>query len=391
MKPIPTIASLYSDLESDLKGRLNLTDTDLKEVVNAIAIVLSAQLKLQYLYLSDVANNLFPDTADLAVDGGELNRMGQIYLNRQPRPATDGKYIIALTGAIGSVVRSGLTFKSNENSKSPGSLFIMDFEYILNGVDDFVEIRSLESGINHSLEINNELTITEPVIGVEQTVSVFSIVQLPVEEETTKHYRRSIINTRQLEPQGGAKTDYRLWSDDAAGVQNIYPYVKAGEAGTVQIFVEATKVDSTDGKGTPSIPLLLNVEEVIKFDPDITLPTNERGRKPIQVNLEVLPILLKPVDVTIYGLEIDSIEIRNTIKESLDIYLEGVRPFIDGADLARNKNDILYLARLQSVVTDVIGNLNFFTDFKMEVEGVDENIFVFDGANIPYLRNLNYV
>lgn len=391
MKPIPTIASIYSDLESDLKGRLNLTDTDLKEVVNAIAIVLSAQLKLQYLYLSDVANNLFPDTADLAVDGGELNRMGQIYLNRQPRPATDGKYIIALTGAIGSVVRSGLTFKSNENSKSPGSLFIMDFEYILNGVDDFVEIRSLESGINHSLEINNELTITEPVIGVEQTVSVFSIVQLPVEEETTKHYRRSIINTRQLEPQGGAKTDYRLWSDDAAGVQNIYPYVKAGEAGTVQIFVEATKVDSTDGKGTPSIPLLLNVEEVIKFDPDITLPTNERGRKPIQVNLEVLPILLKPVDVTIYGLEIDSIEIRNTIKESLDIYLEGVRPFIDGADLARNKNDILYLARLQSVVTDVIGNLNFFTDFKMEVEGVDENIFVFDGANIPYLRNLNYV
>ena len=56
--------------------------------------------------------------------------------------------------------------------------------------------------------------------------------------------------------------------------------------------------------------------------------------------------------------------------------------------LLRNKNDILYSARLQSVVTDVLDASNFFTSFEMRVNGVLLNSFQFGGANIPYLRNL---
>jgi uncharacterized phage protein gp47/JayE len=69
-------------------------------LVDAFCSVIAGQLKLLYLYQADLQNNIFPDTADSIENGGELNRLGNIYLNRQPKPATDGYYSILLTGNI---------------------------------------------------------------------------------------------------------------------------------------------------------------------------------------------------------------------------------------------------------------------------------------------------
>ncbi|MES2287270.1 MAG: baseplate J/gp47 family protein [Bacteroidota bacterium] len=388
--PLPTLEELYQGLANDLKSKLNLSDADLKLVADALSAVLAGQFKLAYLLVADNRSNLFPDTADLAEDGGELERLGAIYLNRQPRPATDGKYMLALTGQAGSIIRQGLTFKSNENSQSPGSLFITDNEYELTGVDDFILVRSLQGGIDYSLSVADELTITEPVIGVNQTVTVNSIIELPIESETIAAYRKAIIDAIQLEPQGGSRTDYRLWAADAAGVRLVYPYVKESDAGVVQVFVEATKIDSSDGNGTPTQFILDDVEDKILFDPDITIPLNERGRRPIQAGLEVLPIQLKPVDIEIINMQVTDAATQAAIVENLTIYIETVRPFIAGADLARNKNDILNSARLQGVVFDSLNSGNYFDDLKMFVDGNPINLFTFAGEYIPYLRNITY-
>ena len=390
MKPIPTIEELYNNISLDLKNKLNLPDEDLRLVLDAVSSVLAGQVKLLYLYLVDVQNNLFPDTADTAENGGELDRMGSIYLNRQPRPATDGHYIIKLDGLANSEIRAGLTFKSNDDALNPGRLFITDPSYVLQGFDDYVEIRSLEAGLDSSLSVGNQLTITEPVLGVEKTVEVFSIIDLPIQSESTDVYRKAIIDAIQLEPQGGSKTDYRLWAADAQGVEKVYPYVKENESGVVQVFVEATEIDSIDGHGTPTTFILNDVKSVIEFDPDTTVPVNERGRKPIQTILEVLPITLKPVDIEIVSIQENSTAIQSLIRTNLDLYLKTVRPFIAGADLARNKNDILNSARLQGVVSDSLGNTNFFMGFKMFVDGSGENLFIISRSNIPYLRNITF-
>jgi len=390
MKPIPTISELYEALANDLRNRLNLTDDDLRKVVNAFASVEAAQLKLLYLYLVDVQNNLFPDTADIAENGGQLERLGLIYLNRHPNPATSGVYTIEVFGEAGSVIRSGLTFKSNDDSRSPGLLFVTDAQYILTGANDFIEIRALTPGTEAALDIGNQLTITEPVIGVDQNTTVTIIVEEPKAAEHIDNYRQAIIDAIQLEPQGGARTDYRLWAADAQGTRKVYPYVKEADAGTVQVYVEATIEDSTDGKGTPSAALFVDVAYVIEIDPDVTKPLNERGRRPIQATIEVLSITLKPVDVEIIGLDINTASIQTAIETSLEAFLDEVRPFIAGADLARNKNDILYSARLQSVITDIISASNFFTGFNMSVDGNVVNSFVFQLGNIPYLRNIVY-
>lgn len=389
-KPIPSLLDLYTKLESDLKNNLNLSDDDLKFVVNALSAVLAAQFKLCYLFLADIQNNQFPDTADTQVNGGTLERLGQIYLNRQPFPATTGYYTAQVTGVAQSNIPAGITFKSNGNSFSPGNLYITDSAYTLPGTTGTITIRAMDAGLGSLLKIADTLTATQPLLGVNATITILSIVTAPEEAESENLYRQAILNAIRLEPQGGAKTDYRIWSADAQGVRLVYPYVKNGAAGTVQVYVEATIADSTDGKGTPSGSLLTQVAAVIEFDPDITVPTNDRGRRPIQAVLEVLPIVPTPVDIFITGLQTNTAQVRADIKTNIDTYLYGIRPYISGADLPRDKNDILTAVKLQSVINDTLGTANTFISFTMFVDGVQLNLFTFALANIPYLRNVTY-
>jgi uncharacterized phage protein gp47/JayE len=385
-----TIVELKEQISKDLRNRLNLSDDKLKKVLDAFSGVLAAQFKLAYLGIEDAQRNLYPDTADTFENGGSLNRLGSIYLNRDIRPATSAIYKVNVTGVEDSVLRSGLTFKSNIDSSNPNKLYILENEYTLTGSNDLITVRSVDGGLDYSQDNGNNLTITEPVIGVDKTVTInkngFVSFTDPLAAETTQEFRNSILNAIQLEPQGGSKSDYRIWASDAAGVRFVYPYVKDGEAGTVQIFVE-----SSGNGGVPNQAILDEVEEVINFDPDETKPTAQRARRPIQVNLEVVPIDPVDVEINITGLEDSSTSVRDSIELNLIEFLRNIRPFVDGSDLVRNKNDILYSAKLQGVVSDVLDPDNFFNNFSMLIDGVSQTSFIFSREKIPNLINVNYL
>jgi uncharacterized phage protein gp47/JayE len=385
-----TIVELKEQISKDLRNRLNLSDDKLKKVLDAFSGVLAAQFKLAYLGIEDAQRNLYPDTADTFENGGSLNRLGSIYLNRDIRPATSAIYRVNVTGVEDSVLRSGLTFKSNIDSSNPNKLYILENEYTLTGSNDLITVRSVDGGLDYSQDNGNNLTITEPVIGVDKTVTInkngFVSFTDPLAAETTQEFRNSILNAIQLEPQGGSKSDYRIWASDAAGVRFVYPYVKDGEAGTVQIFVE-----SSGNGGVPNQAILDEVEEVINFDPDETKPTAQRARRPIQVHLEVIPIDPIDVEINITGLEDSSTTVRDAIELNLIEFLKNIRPFVDGSDLLRNKNDILYSAKLQGVVSDVLDPDNFFNNFSMLIDGVSQTSFIFSIEKIPNLINVNYL
>ena len=385
-----TIIELKEQISKDLRNRLSISDDKLKKVLDALSGVLAAQFKLAYLGVEDAQRNLYPDTADTFENGGSLNRLGSIYLNRDIRPATSAIYRANVTGVEDSVLRSGLTFKSNIDSSNPNKLYILENEYTLTGSNDLITVRSVDGGLDYSQDNGNNLTITEPVIGVDKTVVInksgFIAFTDPLAAETTQEFRNSILNAIQLEPQGGSKSDYRIWASDAAGVRFVYPYVKDGEAGTVQIFVE-----SSGNNGVPSQSILDEVEEVINFDPDETKPTAQRARRPIQVNLEVVPIDPVDVEINITGLEDSSTSVRDSIELNLIEFLRNIRPFVDGSDLVRNKNDILYSAKLQGVVSDVLDPDNFFNNFSMLIDGVSQTSFIFSREKIPNLINVNYL
>jgi uncharacterized phage protein gp47/JayE len=390
MRPIPTIQELKTNITGDIISRLNLSIDYLKKVYEAMSLVLAAQFNLLYLFLRDIQDNVFPDTATTAANGGTLERQGRIYLNRNPFPDSIGSFRVAVTGEANSVLRMNLTFKSNVDALNAGQLYILDSEYILTGTDDFIEIRSIGAGVDYNLNVNDNLTITEPVFGVNQTVTVDEVLVQPLAGEDIEAYRAAILKAIQIEPQGGSRGDYMQWASDAQGVRRIYPYVRDVDASFVDIYVEATLADSEDGYGTPTPTILQDVEDVIEQDPDVTVPQYEGSRRPIQADVTAIAVNLIPVDVTIVGLLDSSQAVKDTIELVIKELVYNVRPFISGADLRRNKNDILYSGRVQSVVTDVLTNGNFFNVLNLFVDGNAVVSYEFTLGNIPYLRNLTY-
>jgi uncharacterized phage protein gp47/JayE len=396
MKPIPSIVELQQQLTDDFRNKLNLSDDDLKRTLNAFSLVISAQLKYLYLYLSNIQDNVFPDTANTTDQGGTLERLGAIYLNRPPFSDSIGVFNASVTGVQGSFMRSELTFKSNEDALNAGQMYVLDYDYNVDNSEDTaaIEIRSLGGGATYNLNVGDKLTITEPVIGLDKTITITAVTRQPISGETTENYREAILRAIQLEPQGGAKSDYRQWASDAEGVRLVYPYVRDANPGIVDVYVEATLengIDGLNGNGIPTTATLNQVSVVIEQDPDVSKPDNERGRRPIQANVITSPITLVPVDVNIKGLNMNTPAIQDVIKSSIKDMLYNIRPFIAGADLLRNKNDILYSGKVQGVVTDALTNGNFFNQLTILVDGNSVSSYEFDLGNVPYLRNLTFV
>lgn len=380
MKQTPTIQEIYERFSSALKAELNIpANEDLKEHFSALGSVTSSELKLLYLFAEDIQRNLYPQTADPNSQGGMLEDLGMLYLGRLPKPATASILQLRINGVAGATLRANLTFKSDVNNV----VYILDSEYILSGSNDVITVRSIDVGTNTILSANSELTITEPVQGVNSTVFVDSVLTPAVSAETIEQYRKAITDAIQLEPTGGAKTDYRLWGRDAVGVREVYPYLKQNDAGTIEIYVEAEN-------GTVTPQMITDVEDVLELDPDISKPIYERGRRPMQATLDVKSVVELPIDIQIIGLNINSLSIQNSIFQTLEAYLRNIRPFIDGGQLLRDKNDVLNIARLTNVVSDAIDVDNYFLDLKMSVDGAPYDVYTFGLGRIPKLNTVSY-
>lgn len=380
MKQTPTIQNIFERFSSALKAELNIpANENLKEHFSALGSVTSAELKLLYLFAEDIQRNLYPQTADPNSEGGMLEDLGMLYLGRLPKPATASILELRVNGVAGATLRTNLTFKSDINNV----VYILDSEYILSGSNDVITVRSIDVGTNTILSANSELTITEPVQGVNSTVTVKDTITPAVSAETIEQYRQAITDAIQLEPTGGAKTDYRLWGRDAVGVREVYPYLKQNDSGTIEIYVEAE-----NGNVTPQ--MISDVQSVLELDPDTSKPIHERGRRPMQATLDVKSVVELPIDIEIIGLNINSLSIQNSIFSSLEAYLRNIRPFIDGGQLLRDKNDVLNIARLTNVVSDTIDVDNYFLDLKMFVDGAPYDIYTFSLGRIPKLNTVTY-
>jgi hypothetical protein len=108
----------------------------------------------------------------------------------------------------------------------------------------------------------------------------------------------------------------------------------------------------------------------------------------MQANVVVSAITPIPVDVYITGLNDNTQSVRDAIIANITSFIYDVRPYIDGADLLRNKNDILYLGKVQSVVTNSLFSGNFFETLDLRVANNSVTSYEFGLGNIPYFRNL---
>jgi uncharacterized phage protein gp47/JayE len=385
MITIPTTTQIFNGIISDMNTQFGVNINPFgKAVLRCLAAVQAGKLKLYYLAIALLQKNVAPDTADYET----LLRFGMIKLGRAPFPAVAGQYVIQVTGQIGAVIPANSTFKSDDDAYSKGVLYMLDSAYTLVSAVDSITVRCLTLGTAGKLETGNTLTPTAPIPLVNSdtgSASVISEFIQPLAAEDTEVYRNAVILSYRLEAQGGAATDYRLWSQDAQGVKKVYPYAKSGFQGQINLFVEATIVDSVDGKGTPSSLILSNVEQVVNFSPDTSLPVNQNGRRPLQVMVYYLPVTIKTIVVTITGYQSLTPAKQTLLLTAITNTISLIRPFVAAADLAIDKNDILDNNKLiASIITAIPGST--FSSVSFTVNGLPLSSYTFINGDIPYLN-----
>lgn len=391
MISIPKLKELVANIQSDIEAELSINIPLLgKNWIRAFSATIAGQLKLIYLQIGLLQKNIFVDTATSEIEGGTLERWGRIKLGRDPYKAQSGQYKIEVTGTVGALVKAQTTFKSNDDSLHPGILYVLDTDFTLTAAIDYITVRALTSGIEGKLNMGNQMTVTGPVAGLNRIVTVVEEVIAPRAAESIDDYRNKATESFRLEPEGGARTDFRLWSLDVQGVKQTYPYATSGKSAEADLFIEATIEDSIDGKGTPDDSLLPDVEECIELDPDTTLPPLERGRRPMGVHkVNYKKITIKNVDIKVLGFSGITTDISNQIKNALTAEISKIRPFIAGVDLLSMKNDILDINKITFVIlTTRPGSI--FTGIELRVDGVLIPSYQFIGGNIPYLNTVIY-
>lgn len=379
MIQIPTITQLQAAIVADLEANLEAEIPEFgKTFLNALAATQAAKLNINYLTLARIEKNIFPDTADRESLGGSLERFGRVKLGRNPFPATPGVYAVQVTGTTGAVIPASTTFKSNDDSLSPGKLFVLDDEFILDGTN-VISLRALESGVGSKLEITNQLTVTAPIALVDSIVEVINEVTEPRAEEDIEEYRRKIIEAYRLEAQGGAGADYRLWSNEVQGVRQSYPYASDGGLNEVDLYIEATVEDSIDGMGTPSAALLQDVED------NIELPIDDQpARKPITVDVNYLPVVPREIEIVINDFDNATTEKEQLIFDGTKLFLESVRPFVSSIDVLSEKNDIFSTNTVISLILQALPG-SVFGSVDLIVDGYSENSITFEYGDIPFL------
>ena len=75
---------------------------NVKSVLRANAIVLAGIVRLIDLDSDVLERNFWPDTADTESNGGTLERIGRLRIQRNPFPATQGIYTVLVTGQVGA-------------------------------------------------------------------------------------------------------------------------------------------------------------------------------------------------------------------------------------------------------------------------------------------------
>jgi uncharacterized phage protein gp47/JayE len=392
MIQIPTLSELRTQVQTNLETEFGTTlPTFGKNFLRVISIVWASILWLLYKYLGFIQKNTFVDTADSESVGGTLERWGRAKLGRNLFQAVAAQYVVNVTGTIGATIAVNTVFKSADDSTSPGKLFILDSNFELESSPDQITLRAIEAGVDSRLSVSDELNATIPLTNVNQVGTVASELVAPQAAETTEEYRTKIEESLRLEANGGSTSDYRLWAADVQGVAKVYPYVKSGFPGEINLFVEATIADSTDGKGTPSQGMLDDVAEVIELDPDTTLDIEERGRRPMGVHqVHTLPVLIQEIDITIDGLSAIPSDEKDLIEEALIEMIDEVRPFIAAADLLTDKNDILDVNKIISQILATRPGSSFGT-VVLNVNGSPVSTVTFINGQIPWVDTITFI
>lgn len=393
----PTLTDLFNGISAEFKTNFGISSSnDLKRVLTAFAASEAGFLKLLYFQLLDVQKNCYPDLADSTDNGGTLERFGQIRLNRLPTKATQGEYIISISGTSGTVLPLGTQFKTNSTTnKIPAIYTTTENVTLVNGIAT-VHVLSNKFGTDYELSTNDLLYTVNPIININPLAIVSNIVIPPTNDEDIEVYRALILQSFRLEPTGGSPSDYVLWALDVPGIRTVYPLTTPGTACSGSIYVESNtnngvatqaqldalwKVNYVNGIWSPTGVFELNPDETVE----------NRGRRQLGFsNLIVESCQTLSYSIEIKNLTDQSDAVKSSILSSLKSIFYKKRPYRAGVDDPNHPNDTLRLSDVIFAVENALVDGNSFDDVIVSAPTEYPLPMRFFGGLIPIVGNVTY-
>jgi hypothetical protein len=332
-----------------------------KSFIRILAKTLSGTWIINYKSAGWIFKQIFVATAyygDVIINGKKINPLiewGRLVGVGDPNAATQAEFTITVNvNSIGETLPAGTQFSSTIN----GVIYITQDNYLLDAATKNINVIAVTAGTIANLGVSNTLTLVSTLGIVENDAIIATVLTTATEAETEENYRRRIIERFQLQPQGGAYADYRIWASDVPGVLQTYIY-SGDPSSNVLIYVAGDPDIYVDR--IPDSALLLAVGNAIDFDPE----TGEANRRPIGAVIDpagdlsyanILPVTALEFDIEITGFNVDNeleADAISDIKSSLSDYMLSREPYIIGLSIPPNNSRITQ-ANVIGIVNDIV-------------------------------------
>lgn len=350
---IPKLQELVDSNIANIENRLNQNTPPVVRAFNRVyAIALALAQKALYLFAVDRAKQCLVISAD--EDG--LTVLGEEF--RVPRKVAEATIlIITLPGTNGVIIPATVSFIGNSN----GVRYFPDASATIAGGIATMTVTAEDTGVVGNLNNGEELQIDTQVAGAETTATVQSTDNVGADEELLETWRERILFAERTVNGGSNATDNKKWAEEVAGVSRAFPYsgkpfddpLPTSFPGDRTVYVLADV--SIDADGIPPPSLLDEVRDSINTDPVTGKSRSVLGI--IDATLDVEPISRTVFDVTITGLTIDAgieAQVKIDIDAALVDYFVSIFSFVEGVDVAQDKNDIITKLTVGTVVQDVL-------------------------------------
>lgn len=350
---VPTTADQAATNLAAIESKLNQTTPDNNKSFNRVlSIVLAGQHTQLFKYAAERALQ----TLALTATGENLDLIGNNF-GVTRKPAEAAALQIELPATNGTIISVTVDFVGDSN----GIRYSVDAAATAAGGVASIGVTAQTLGAAGNLSVSDTLTIGTPVVGAESQATVTAINNTGAERETDDAYRIRVLDAERLTTGGGNAADYRVWSEEVAGVARAYPFagLPIGDPGFPGappervVYVEAETTIDPDGIAPSS--LLDEVRTSITTDPDTGLARQPLGLT--DATLYVESIIRTPFFITVTGLSVDA-SIEAQVKADIDTvltnYFRTVRPFVDGVDPVSEKNDVITDPAVSEVVHDVV-------------------------------------
>jgi len=253
------------------------------------------------------------------------------------------------------------------------------------------------TGVIGNLEIGDTVQIGEGVSGVSRQGDVTAVNTTGAEAENIEVYRQRVLQEIRTVGGGGNSADYRRWAESVEGVLRAYPYSgnptgpDTSVPGERTVYVEAQT--SIDPDGIPTQALLDQVRAAITTDQDTGLANEPLGST--DETLYVEAITRTTFNIDIVGLEVDAQQetaLKADILTDVGVYFRSVLPYVDGLDVAADRNDTITTGTVWQPVQGVLTKYGATAQqVTIDIAGTDVLEYLLDQGEMAKLGTVTYV